>query len=584
LKKGRDPLLSIERCTVCCRRYHCAFCKLVYNHLNEVQHHVIEHVRVAVHHEDFVIMKCSLDCRKAAHYHCCYCRSTLIRKDALIKHIINCQNTSSRQPPATEPAAPPSFPAAQFPAAPSTAPQSPAAPSLAAPPPSPSAPSPAAPSHAAPPPSPSAPSPAAPSHAAPPPSPSAPSPAAPPSPFPAPPCSEPPSQAAPPPSQAAPPPSPAAPTPAALSSATPSPAAPVLRLCVRQQVRVTCIHCGIKINKRNLLVHNNRKHKQQVTEFSAKRHLSCQCIDAKNGIFAVDKSFFKPCSPIHVQKKTWGASQNITCELDECKTNSEFAVRSGILPYVCMHLKSLLFCPRMDTASIILEEEVLSEMVDANIFGDARKKSCLSLQKAAADAGVPLSVRVTVGEPLSKKSFSIYEPKVMHHSRLGRLIAAYDSKKNSWHCPCAKARQSCPHKSIAKWHLFTTDRHLFRTLESDARPDPVEIHDDTEVHEFNARPSGVEGSAYPPDDAGLRRMVQYLLQKKGLPAQLPQHLITGSRSLQDIPRQLMPNETTCIECAGHLSEPVLITAHAKLVTYTGVVDGKLCQKMSSIST
>lgn len=68
-------------------------------------------------------------------------------------------------------------------------------------------------------------------------------------------------------------------------------------------------------------------------------------------------------------------------------------------------------------------------------------------------------------------------------------------------------------------------------------------------------------------------MVHYIMQKKGLPAQLPQHLVTGSRSLQDVPRQLMPKETSCVECAGHLSEPMLITANAKLVTYTGVVDG-----------
>ncbi|XP_051963849.1 uncharacterized protein LOC127630418 [Xyrauchen texanus] len=438
LKKGHGPFVSIKRCTVCCRKYHCAYCKLVYNHLNEVQNHVVDHVRVAVHHEDFVIIKCSLDCRQAAHFHCCYCTSTLIRRDALIKHITSCKNTSSRQPLPTAPAAPP-----------------PPSPAAAQPPPSPS------PAAAPPPPSPS-------STAAPPPPSPSPAAAAPPSPSPA---ALLPSSAALLPSPAAPP------SPAAL---LPSPAAPssVVRLCVRQQVRVTCTQCGIQINKRNLLVHINRKHRQRVTEISAKRHLSSQCIDAKNAIFAVDKSFFKPCSPIHVQKKTWGASQNIICELDECKANVECAVRSGILPYECIHLKSLLFCPRMDNVYITLEEEVLSEMVAAKIFGDIRKQSCLNRQKAAADADVPLSVEVTVGGPPSKKSFSIYEPKISRHSRLGRVIAAYDSKKNSWHCPCAKPRQSCLHKTVAKWHLFKTDRHLFRTIESDTRSDTVEIHDD----------------------------------------------------------------------------------------------------------
>ncbi|RXN06671.1 HMG domain-containing 3 isoform X2 [Labeo rohita] len=35
----------------------------------------------------------------------------------------------------------------------------------------------------------------------------------------------------------------------------------------------------------------------------------------------------------------------------------------------------------------------------------------------------------------------------------------------------------------------------------------------------------------------------------------------------------MPKETSCVECAGELTEPLLITADAKLVTYTGVVNG-----------
>ncbi len=65
-------------------------------------------------------------------------------------------------------------------------------------------------------------------------------------------------------------------------------------------------------------------------------------------------------------------------------------------------------------------------MVTCRVFGDARKQSCLNQQKAATDAGVPLSVEVTVGGPPSKKFISIYEPKLSYHSRLGRIIAAYD--------------------------------------------------------------------------------------------------------------------------------------------------------------
>lgn len=150
-------------------------------------------------------------------------------------------------------------------------------------------------------------------------------------------------------------------------------------------------------------------------------------------------------------------------------------------------------------------------------------------------------------------------------------------KNKSWHCPCAKARQTCLHKTIAKWHLFSTDRHLFMTV-SDVRPDPIVNNPETD----SVSKGEDEGQAYPPDDAGLRRMVHYLMDKKALPAQLPQHLVTSSKSLQDLPRQLIPKETSCVECAGQLTEPQLITADAKLVTYTGVVDGETCQNIKII--
>ncbi|XP_057204554.1 zinc finger protein 414-like [Triplophysa rosa] len=192
LLRGQDPLLSIERCTVCCIKYHCAYCKLGFNHLHELQNHVTNHMQNAVQQEDFTIIKCGLNCRPSPHFHCCYCTSTVIRRDGIIKHFKTCKNTASGQPPL--PAAPPAS---------------------AAPPPSPAS-------------------------------------------------------AAPPPSSAsaAPPPSPAAPP---LSPASAAP--PPKRLCVRQQIRVTCTHCGIQINQRNLLVHINRRHRQRVTDITAKQHL-----------------------------------------------------------------------------------------------------------------------------------------------------------------------------------------------------------------------------------------------------------------------------------------------------------------------
>ncbi|XDV53358.1 hypothetical protein PO909_021876, partial [Leuciscus waleckii] len=79
LRRGQDPLLSIERCSVCCNMYHCDYCTMLHKHLHEAQNHVTNHYRNAVQQEGFVIIKCGLGCRQTPHFHCCYCTSTLIR-------------------------------------------------------------------------------------------------------------------------------------------------------------------------------------------------------------------------------------------------------------------------------------------------------------------------------------------------------------------------------------------------------------------------------------------------------------------------------------------------------------------------
>ncbi len=91
--------------------------------------------------------------------------------------------------------------------------------------------------------------------------------------------------------------------------------------------------------------------------------------------------------------------------------------------FISSHCSSV---PAQTLHPSFLMRAVLTEMVTCRVFGDARKQSCINQQKAATDAGVPLSVEVTVGGPPSKKFISIYEPKLSYHSRLGRIIAAYD--------------------------------------------------------------------------------------------------------------------------------------------------------------
>jgi len=336
-----------------------------------------------------------------------------------------------------------------------------------------------------------------------------------------------------------------------------------------KRIRVKCIHCGIELNKKNLRLHIQRKHTDVKQSITNERHLLSQCIDGENGIFAVQKSFFGPSLPIHVQKRVWGANHRIMCEVDQCNTNTDFAFRSGLKAFECNHIKSLAFCPRSTDETMTLNEEELTEMVQQKWFGEDRKKKCIERQKAASIIGVPLSVEVTIAGPSSKRYISVYEPKTSYYSRLGRVIVVFDSKKITWSCPCNKTKQTCVHKSIAKWHLFQTQKSLFRKVRTTERTDPVLSCQQHQAED-------VQDQQYPPNDATLKKMVFYLLKEKRLPADLPKELINGLQPKCEFPRSLIPQETFCSQCKGNplLSEPILITSRAKILTFTGVVEGK----------
>ena len=217
-----------------------------------------------------------------------------------------------------------------------------------------------------------------------------------------------------------------------------------------------------------------------------------------------------------------------------------------MLPFECHHIQSLLYCPRTDGQTVTLPGEALDRMVENKWFGEERKAGLLRCQKNADAEGVPLSVHLTVGGPPSKFHISVYEKRVTYYSRLGRVIVAYDAKQNTWHCPCSKARQSCIHKAVAKWHLFVTKRELFRKVKSTEE----ETHNPTEISTVQYDSDAKEDS-YPPDDREIARMLKYLLNHKKLPANIPQALIEQSREGRrddSFPKHLIPSETKCVEC------------------------------------
>jgi len=326
-------------------------------------------------------------------------------------------------------------------------------------------------------------------------------------------------------------------------------------------IKTKCPLCHITIQKKNLRKHLERKHTKSRDDITSSHHLYSDCIDRANGVYAVQKHFLSSSVPVHVVYKIWGAEHNVRCELPSCQVDIDLARRSGLSHYKCHHLRSLDYCESfVDGPS--LSESTLSEMVKLKWFGSERKRDCLERQSLATQDNKPLSVATKVTTPSFKRCISVYEPHASYYAQLGRLMVTYDVKQNSWHCPCARSRRSCLHKYIAKWHLFQTEHQLFRTVQSTDQTSPVhESVDDV-------------GLLYPPTKE-LESMIQYVMNNKTIPAALPENLRLPPFS-STYPTSLIPDEMFCHRCPGNvpLSDPLLITSKAKILTNTRIIHGK----------
>ncbi|XP_050959609.1 uncharacterized protein LOC127161002 [Labeo rohita] len=270
LRKGEN--IKIVQCISCCDKYHCPFCKTwVYKpvDLYSVKKNVEDHLKTAVQEEDFIIIRCNLKCRDVSHFHCCYCSATIIRKAQFNIHLTKCKQKKQKIPSPQRTATPmvlignTPLPSASAQTAPLLQPQ-----------PSPSEP------HTS-----VSPTPSTPLYQ--------------PKIFKGPELPSPLSTFTPLPSASA--------QTAPLLQPQPSPSEPHTSVSPKhhvrtgsKQIREKCIHCGIKVNKKNLRLHIKRKHTDVKQMITSERHFLSQCIDSENGIFAVQKSFFGPSLPIQV--------------------------------------------------------------------------------------------------------------------------------------------------------------------------------------------------------------------------------------------------------------------------------------------
>ncbi|XP_028429117.1 uncharacterized protein LOC114552482 isoform X2 [Perca flavescens] len=561
---GRMPVALCTECTL----YHCPFCQpSVYKPKGDyasVWTHVEIHRMRALQHGEFNIHVCQLQCRRERHFHCPYCPRTIINRKQFESHMDKCVGTQSSTAAATGvQSAPPGIPSQPATTAilllNITPPllqtirmgQCPA-------PPEPSA----QPQPTADPPVKSGRCPA-------PPEPSAQlQPTADP-PVKSGQCTTPLDRLAEPTPTAS---QPAAPLdrpvpmdhPSTLTDQHVKQTGQIFRTAGR---KIKCPMCNLYLNKKNLRKHKLRRHFcQSISEkdITAKDHLRSQCIDSYNGLYAVAKSYKATAVPVHVMKKRSGSTHEMACDEDRCEAIADFGRRSGLPNSQCPHLQSVDFCftraKRVD-----LEPSVLEELVSSKLIGKEMGAKCLSHHKQANQNRAPLVTLMDLGGSHCLY-LSVFESKVSQYSRLGRLFVTYTVKRGLWHCSCSQGRIPCLHRCIAKWYLFQTNKELFT---SDAKHNiPLSI---SEIMEDSAE--NPTGTVYPIGEEGREQMAKYIYNRKKLPSTLPEN-ITRCESEIQFPKHLVPAQTVCQECPGRvsLSEPVLITNKARVITFTGLME------------
>lgn len=334
-----------------------------------------------------------------------------------------------------------------------------------------------------------------------------------------------------------------------------------LQLSGRVKQKIKCSICNLYLHKKNLSKHKLRKHLISDTDITAKNHLRSQCIDSHNGVYAVSKYYRTTAVPVHVIKKRSAGVNKMLCEEDRCEVIFQVQKEGGLPFSQCPHLRSVDFCIN-HARSQDLDPSVLEELVANNLIRKEMKAKCQKHRGHAAQKSAPLVSLVDLGGNHCLY-FSVFEPKVTPNSKIGRLFVTYNIRGRYWHCDCCQGRIYCLHKCLAKWYLFQTNQKLFH------------LNAKQEAGLKNSEPmESIPEIMQPPGDESLKQMAKYVYHQKKLPSKLPENL-THFESEMRFSKQLIPTETVCQECPGQvcLTDPLLITDKARVVTSTGVVKG-----------
>ncbi|XP_030582201.1 uncharacterized protein LOC115778281 [Archocentrus centrarchus] len=101
IQKG-SSIPPLQKCKTCCSpgKFHCPFCSPeIFKPTDRpsLKIHLDSHRREAFETRKYTIHRCRLWCRSQAHYHCLYCKATVIRKRTFHNHLSFCREQQQRR-------------------------------------------------------------------------------------------------------------------------------------------------------------------------------------------------------------------------------------------------------------------------------------------------------------------------------------------------------------------------------------------------------------------------------------------------------------------------------------------------------
>ncbi|KAL1023834.1 hypothetical protein UPYG_G00046920 [Umbra pygmaea] len=83
----------LQKCTSCCSFFHCPYCTFFKPAPKpRTLKHIKCHLSRAVRYNGYTMMRCTFTCRKVGHYHCPFCKKTILKKQSFLDHLKICRS------------------------------------------------------------------------------------------------------------------------------------------------------------------------------------------------------------------------------------------------------------------------------------------------------------------------------------------------------------------------------------------------------------------------------------------------------------------------------------------------------------